>query len=561
MTATKYQGGYYLLDSPLVRTGLHSHTKALDNPISTETLDALNAVQRTPWRINGWLLDQMHETYRSGSTMGGLPYEDVTEIPRKTEEEWAKMSEQERNDWKFTLSEMHGINARMESRRIGFLTQLHTAIELRDREAIWFPHFLDFRTRFYPIPQGLHPQCDDAGKALLEFAEGRRLGKRGLYWLAVRLANCYGEDKLHLDDRVQWVKDHHDLIVDSGLDPLDGHRFWADTDEEPWGFLATCREWALAHQLDNPEDFVSHLSVQLDGSCNGLQHLSAMGRDRVGAVATNVAANRNREDIYTQVAKVVERLVSEDAVNGDEMAHEWVGKITRKVVKRAVMTTPYGVTERGIAEQLMSDGHTEGMDQRAKAATYLKNKIVLALDETVTSAKQIMAWLQTVASLLSDAGHPFRFTTPTGNVVQQSYYNLNRLRVNTVAGKVVLWDEDRTGGLQTRKQMLAAAPNLIHAFDAAHLARTVNALSRRIGEPVSFSMIHDSFGTHADRLDDLSAVLREEFVDMYQDNWLERLETEVREYAPEVDIPSYQDFLTLGDFDVSEALTSEFFFA
>lgn len=83
---------------------------------------------------------------------------------------------------------------------------------------------------------------------------------------------------------------------------------------------------------------------------------------------------------------------------GNELAHEWVGKITRKVVKRAVMTTPYGVTERGIAEQLMSDGHTEGMDQRAKAATYLKNKIVVALDETVTSAKQIMAWLQAVAA-------------------------------------------------------------------------------------------------------------------------------------------------------------------
>jgi DNA-directed RNA polymerase len=39
---------------------------------------------------------------------------------------------------------------------------------------------------------------------------------------------------------------------------------------------------------DNPEEFVSHLPVPLDGSCNGLQHLAAMGRDVVGAQATNI---------------------------------------------------------------------------------------------------------------------------------------------------------------------------------------------------------------------------------------------------------------------------------
>lgn len=559
--SAKYEGGYYLLDSPLIRTGLHTHTKALDNPVSSQTLDALNSVQRTPWQINDWLLDTMSEVYRSGSHMGGLPYADILEVPRKSEEEWEKMSEQERNDWKFTLSELHGANARLESRRIGFLSQLSIAQEMRDRPSIWFPHFLDFRTRFYPVPQGLHPQCDDAGKALLRFSEARRIGDRGLYWLAVRLANTYGMDKLHLDERVEWVKDHHREIVDAGTNPLDGHRFWAETDEEPWGFLATCREWALAHTLDDPTDFLSQLPVQLDGSCNGLQHLSAMGRDPIGAIATNVAANTERQDIYAQVAKVVERLVTEDAVRGDELAHEWVGRITRKVVKRAVMTTPYGVTERGIAEQLMSDGHTDGMGKRAKAATYLKNKIVLALDETVTSAKAIMAWLQEVASTLSDSGHPFRFTTPTGNLVQQSYYHLNRRLVHTLVGQVVLWDEDRTGGLQSRKQMLAAAPNLIHAFDASHLARTVNATAAFFNEPVSFSMIHDSFGTHPDRLDDLSRILRKEFVSIYQDNWLDRIEMEVRGYAPEVPIPSYRDFLTLGDFDVSEAERSEFFFA
>lgn len=558
--ATKYEGAYYLLNNDLVRTGVHTHTQAVENPISEETLSGLNRVQRTPWRINGWLLDVMTETYKSGSKLGGLPYADLVDVPRKTTEEWEALSEEERNEWKFALSELHGINARMESRRHGFLAQISIATEMRHRPAIWFPHFLDFRGRYYPMPQGLHPQCDDAGKSLLEFAEGRPLGERGMWWLCVRAANCFGNDKISLAERVKWVMQHRDEISDSAANPLDGARFWADADE-PWGFLATCHELYLAWTGDPSEQFISHLPINLDGSCNGLQHLSAMGRDPVGAKATNVAANTVRQDIYTQIATVVERLVSEDAVAGNELAHQWVGKITRKTVKRAVMTTPYGVTQRGIAEQLMVDGHTEGMDQRGKAATYLKDKIILALDETVVSAKSIMAWLQKVASTLSDAGLPFRFTTPTGNVIQQSYYHLNRQMVVTLVGKLVLWEEDKTGGLQSRKQMLAAAPNVIHAFDASHMTKTINDLAERLGDDVSFAMIHDSYGVHADRVDDLNEVLREQFLVIYRENWLERIEEEVRAYAPDVDIPSYQEFVTLGDFDVSEVTASEFFFA
>ena len=133
--------------------------------------------------------------------------------------------------------------------------------------------------------------------------------------------------------------------------------------------------------------------------------------------------------------------------------------------------------------------------------------------------------------------------------------------VVTLVGKLVLWEEDKTGGLQARKQMLAAAPNVIHAFDASHMTRTINAMAEAVGGDVSFAMIHDSFGVHADRVDQLSEVLREEFVRIYEENWLEKIEAEARAMDPDADIPSYQEFVTLGDFDVSEVRASEFFFA
>jgi DNA-directed RNA polymerase len=552
-----YEGGYYFLSEDLIRAGIHGHTRELDKPISEETLAALNAVQRTPWRVNGWMLDVIRQAYESNAKLGDLPFVDLVAIPRKDDEEWEAMSEEDKGRWKRELSEIHGINARMEGRRHSFLHKLDIARELRDREAIWFPHFLDFRGRFYPMAQDLHPQSDDIGRSMLSFAEGKPLGDRGLFWLGIRLANTFGNDKIALADRYKWALDNSELIFDSADNPLDGERFWAEADE-PWTFLATCREWSQA-MIGGPS-YRSTLPINVDASCNGLQHLSALARDPVGAKATNLAANDVRQDIYVEVANVVKALVSEDAVNAVELAQEWVGKVDRKVVKRAVMTTPYGVTPIGIADQLVKDGFTRGMSSSVAAAHYLRDHIVAALGETVVSAKQIMGWVQDVAVALSKSGVPFRFTTPTGNTIQQSYYTLAQKRIATLLGTLAIWEEDRIGGLNDRKQMLAAAPNLIHAFDASHQTKTVNAMVAET-ERVSFSMIHDSYGTHAAEMDRLGRVLREQFVGIYRTNWLERIEAEVRSYAPEVDIPSYTKRVTTGDFDIEQVLRSEFFFA
>ena len=554
---TQYEGGYYLIGDDLIRSGIHGHTRELEYPVSDETLQALNAVQSTPWRINKWMLEIITTAYLDNTNIGDLPYVDLIPIPRRNDEEWEALPETEKSAWKKELSDIHGINARMEARRHSFLHKLDIANEMKDYPAIWFPHFLDFRGRFYPMPQDLHPQADDIGKSMLEFADGKPLGDRGFFWLCVRLANTYGFDKVCLDERFQWALDHGEEIRDSYYNPLDGRRFWADADD-PWSFLATCVEWV---ESGGNADYVSHLPINVDASCNGLQHLSALARDEVGARATNVANNMVRQDIYTEVAKRVSTLVSVDAVNGVEEAHQWVGRVERKTVKRAVMTTPYGVTRNGMADQLVNDGFTRGMDRPARCANYLRDQIEKALEYTVVSARSIMGWVQEVAGLLAERDIPFRFTTPTGNVIQQSYYTLAQTRIYTLLGKLAVWEEDRFNGLNKRKQMLAAAPNLIHAFDASHMTRTINEMVRRTRDDVSFSMIHDSYGTHACDMDTLSVVLREEFVRIYKDDWLEKIEDEVREYAPDVRIPSYLERVPIGDFDVTEALRSEYFFA
>ena len=558
-----YDGGFYLERGGLVRAGLNIHSASLDNPFSEETLTAINNLQNTPWRINRAVLEIMHPAYFGGLVIGDMPPPDnPSEPPRLPDDLWESMPRDERDAYKIKRSHYYTEIAMLEGRRFAWLSKLDMATDVADEPAIWFPHSVDFRGRLYPLISDLSPQGDDAGKALLMFALGKPLGEEGMFWLCVRAANCYTQDgdlsldKLPMRERVEWTVRNRDRIVEAAAHPLDGSQWWTQA-EEPWSFLATCFE--LTQAFDDQENFVSHLPVPLDGSCNGLQHLAAMGRDRVGGMVTNVVPGEVRRDIYSEVATIINHRVSQDAAAGNPQAVQWLGKVGRKTVKRAVMTTPYGVTDRGIRDQLINDKHTHGMDKRGEAADYLRDCIVDALAETSLTAKQIMSWLQEIAGRLADHDIPFRWQTPTGNTVQQSYWDLTGIRVETLAGRITLEKETPESGLRKRKQRLAAAPNVIHSFDAAHCCRTINACVA-IGI-TNFAMIHDSFGTHATDTGFLSHVLREEFARIYADNWLQRIEDYVRSYAGDIELPSWKEYVTLGDLDVSQVVHAAFFFA
>lgn len=84
-------------------------------------------------------------------------------------------------------------------------------------------------------------------------------------------------------------------------------RCWWREQEEPWQTLACCRELAAAlrHVDGGPSAYVNHFPVHQDGSCNGLQHYAALGRDERGAVSVSLEDCERPRDVYTDVAEVV----------------------------------------------------------------------------------------------------------------------------------------------------------------------------------------------------------------------------------------------------------------
>jgi DNA-directed RNA polymerase len=572
-------GGGYLsgaLNSRLAMVKVWRNPNVLDELFNThmpEVYSAVNALQRTPWRINKGVHAIAAQLWASSSSIGGLPDRDDLPLPPTpswlaegmTHEDMTKQQKQAFNEWKAERAAVYTANARLRSKRFSVSQQLWLGDKFSEFEAIYFPYQLDFRGRIYAIPSLVNPQADDLGRGLLEFADGKPLGPEGWKWLAIHIANLFGVDKVSYDDRLQWTLDNSDALLDSGLRPLDGEQFWttADGGANAWQALAACREWA--GYIMQGEDYVSHLPIGMDGSCSGLQHFSALLKDSQGGAAVNLVPGEKPADIYTTVAnKVIERL---ETLSEPE-ALAWRDKVKRSIVKQPAMTYAYSVTRVGIRDQIQAalrkeDATGQYLDGLSyyKAASFLAPLVLEAIEDTVIAAAGAMKWLQEMSRVVSDHNIPIQWTSPAGlPVVQRRMKRSSKQHPVWVEGRrVQLRLHEDTDKIDGRGQSSSIAPNFVHSLDSAHLMKTVNALVETHGFQ-HFAMIHDSFGVHACDVEDLHQTLRETFVRMYQTDWLGEFQREVEELLRDEDIeqPERPPF---GDLELESVLDSDYFFA
>lgn len=211
---------------------------------------------------------------------------------------------------------------------------------------------MDFRGRVYPIPPHLNHLGSDLARSLLIFHQAKPLGPDGFDWLKLHCINLTGlKKKSSTQERLLYAEEIMDDILDSADYPLTGRMWWSKSDE-PWQTLGCCKEIAKVHRSNNPAEYESCFPIHQDGSCNGLQHYAALGRDTAGAVSVNLAPSALPQDVYSDVALLVEESRRKDAANGLEVAKKLENYVQRKVIKQTVMTTVYGVTRFGARLQI-----------------------------------------------------------------------------------------------------------------------------------------------------------------------------------------------------------------
>ena len=540
---------------------------------------AVNALQGTAWQINTQVLDVLKEFWERGHALAGLPAREGREIPAKPFD--IETNEEARTEWKHAAAKCYQENTEERSKRLNVVFTIDIATRYNEYPRIYMPYQLDFRGRIYAVP-AFNPQGPDHQKALLRFSYGKPLGANGAHWLAMHGANVAGNDKVTLEERVQWVLDHSDEIVACAKDPLGNRDWYTEIDgieiDKPWQFLAFCFEWA--GYVEFGESFVSKLAVALDGSCSGLQHFSAMLLDQVGGAAVNLTPKETPADVYRMVAEKVveslESLVASKPSPEGELAQQWLDfGVTRKTTKRSVMTLAYGSRKYGFRDQIMEDtlepaykkfvreGGTWGFEGDGyKAAAFMAAQIWDAVTKTLVKSVEAMNWLQKAASVVSGEGLPIRWSSPVGFPVMQAYWDIKERRITTAlqGGTIKVTMGERTDKLDRKAQANGISPNFIHSCDAAHMMlTTVRATQEGIK---SFAMIHDSFGTTAAETEDLFRIVRESFVEMYTDvDVLGGFREEIVRQLTEESVKELPELPGKGSLDLSGVLLSRFSFA
>lgn len=537
----QFEGGY-LTDwfrhyAPMcgIRYIKREHREWIIDNLSSDTASpvrtAMNKAQEVPYRVNKQVLQVLRKALTLRTGILGLP--SFVELPKPVfplgdgwqKDEATQAELDEFRLWKNQMSAWYTAENKRKGRHTGIVLKMNELVRYQDEAELYFPTFIDWRGRLY-FRSNLNPQSSDAVKGCIEFAHGKRLGARGLFWLKAHVANCCGYDKHDAEIKVKWVDENIDYILNFVTNPLD-----VDAPEADTAFTLLQAGLALkeALALDNPEDYVCHVPVAMDATCSGLQHLSALTRDPIGAYYTNLIDNKadQKSDIYKGVAEVADKSKLELCEGNSEALTEMLKRfwkdfeITRSMAKKPVMTFVYGSTLLSTLDTLaleMSEMGIEPIKDAEGKTVFSLNQLAIpvgkalrkGVQETVPESAKIMKFLQGVVRAYKDTC--MRWVTPVGvPVVNWAEGTVTKRLAIRSMGVTTITLVSRNNEYNTRSAANGIVPNFVHSMDSAHLCRTIIEFD---GEVLP---IHDSFATHPSDVDAMHKALRTTFVDMYNE--------------------------------------------
>ena len=512
------------------------------------------------------------------------------------------------------------------------------AEDYKDEDEFYFYADLDWRGRVYYSQPFFNYQGSDYSRGILQFSEGKPIGKSGLYWLAIHLASSYNAsyhideipewceydyrtflesqgltdisvDKMTLNDRVNWTNSHMEELMDYAESILsDGLLGGLPDCEKPVCFLACCLEFLEISKVSDPEAYVSHLPIPIDGTNNGWQHLGAMSKDEITGDLVGLVPGDVPKDFYVKTAqKLVEIMPDWFEEREIPMKH-----IRKGISKRGSMTKAYSAGAKKIAANMAVDLRQYGFDEKyninlgewgdvkkehpdpnqddyyvwekinnGDCDTLAKN-LVKAINVVCPGPLKTMKYLQDLSShvLVEQKKKHIEWTTPSGFPVKHVYMldNKENVRITLAApkghahhlkpvgqpkkngnGDIVGY----TGRMNLKIRVYndkpslkdtasGISPNYVHSMDAAHMSLVIADWDG------SFGAVHDSFSSHACDMEELMTLTRSAFVEMYDyDNYLDHM----RDMIVGEDETFEDNQPELGTLNVGEVMESDFFFA
>jgi len=418
------------------------------------------------------------------------------------------------------------------------------AEELVKHPRFWNRVRCDRRGRLIAMCDFNHTRGDPV-RSLFMFGNGKSIGD-AIEWLEIAVANAYGKKGTRAEQR-KWLADQHELIKAVAVDPALIWRQEIKT-KEPFAFAASCIEYVSA-DTHGPE-YITCLPVWLDASSNGLQHLACMRRDVALAKMVNLETSALEraldevQDIYDALARHERQMFR---ANDDKVWCDVPLDDLRTILKRPVMTLPYGVTKQGMLDQIKEECP---INASSKDIIRLRDHVWRAIEEKLPGAMETREYIQDLARRCLEHGKFMEWTTLSGFPVSNRYCEskTRRVRLPFSGQKVKIADGYTNKPLQ-KKTINSIVANVTHSSDAAHLALSVLwAMDEGI---TNIMTIHDCFGTPAPDVRRFAQIRRWELTKMYLSyNTLARLRDNLPPGTNDLPLPDLDpdfDRLSLGE--------------
>lgn len=575
--STPFNGGFhneFLTKQPLIKTHDFTYLHTLDNKKLKDFYDAVNHLQSVPFKIDREMFNLFKEIWDNNLRLGKFPEREslLNEKgkPKGIYRDPAVDTDVKlRIKYKRDLNRVYNDEIARKSKVLNTLVSIDLAVEYLEFERIYFAIFADKRGRLYPVGTTITYQTDQKIKSLISFANAEPLGDKGKYWLFVHASNTWGHDKVSFNNRYKFTEDKLDEFISYAEAPLD-NKGWNYADK-PMEFLSAC--YHLKKFKEQGLDYECNLPVSMDATCSGLQILSILMRDEKTAKKVNVLPSETPQDIYTSVSDLVNVEVSHQGGQGSAESNRWLQfGINRKIVKRNIMTYVYSLKQYGARQQIF--------DEYKSICEFNPKKKVLAddgfadcrwlakivwdkMEEEVELEAKLMKWFQECSKLFAKANMKMRWTTPMGFPVEMDYrYDIPFKVKTSIAGSLVYTTYRREiNRKDSRKFSSSISPNIVHSLDAA-VVQGVALYCKNADIPLNnLLMVHDSFATTPNRIDDLNKIIRKVVIDLFSEDYLEILYKDWEAQLPD----KYKSRLTpppeRGNLEISEIAKSDYFFS
>lgn len=527
----KKDGGYITIRNDLVKNGKNHLVNNIENE-----LKVINKIQQTPWKIDDYILSVQESLLELNNDIvndeGEIIWHSNKFDAFNERPEFLRYEEFDSNnhshlkelkEWKSLKAKTIRNNMKRKSKILKRNSSIRIARKYSKYKNLYFVWNIDSRCRKYAISSTISPQSDDQSRSLIRFSESKEINDRGMFWLSVYVSNCFGNDKITLNDRSSWSYSNFYILKDVVKDPINHIDYWACA-SKPFKFLQSAKEFVDAvESIRSGKKFYTSLPIQVDGKCNGLQHYTLISRDESVSDFVGITQSNPASDIYVKASESVNDILKS---RKDSESKELLKiGIDRSVCKRPVMTSVYKSTRFGVTKQVNEKISHKALSNEFDSfslSVYLSDIISKNMTGLIGKANDAMNYLSYCVSEACKKGNGnISWTNHIGTSISQDYkkrLKTKRVYIKLGDNKITIVDDEDSDSIDIKKMSNSICANFIHSVDASHLSLTVIKTMDFIN---SYSLIHDDFGCLANDVDFLIYKIKESAIDIHSNKILD----------------------------------------